>query len=117
MALPLFPAIKLLALGSIKIVLLGAGALFLPVFTVRLVLGGTGESVRMAALWMQNHDMLTSKETDDFLQSLTRVQQAEFDSTQARGLLFEMIKKTVGGMGSSLAKMGNWLIRPFRSGK
>lgn len=101
MALPIVPALKLLALGSIKIIVLGVGALFVPVFTVKLVVGGMGESVKLAANWLHTQDKLSSNETDDLLRLLQKVQDAELERPQARALLFEMVKKTIFSMGTA----------------
>ena len=78
MALPVLPVLKLIALGTIKIVVLGIGALVVPVLTLRLVLGGTGESIRLAALWMIEHNQLEQQEADTFLESLGKVQSAQY---------------------------------------
>lgn len=102
MPLPIVPVLKLIALGSIKIIVLVVGALFVPVFTVKLVVGGMGESVKLAANWMLSHDKLTTEETDDLLRLLQKVQDAELEKSQARGLLFEMVRKTLSSMGNSI---------------
>jgi len=115
MALPLVPALKLIALSSIKIVVLGLGAVIVPVFTVRVVLGGTGESVRTAAQWMRDSDKLTAAEADEFLSGLDRVQQADLSRGEARELLFSMIKKTVDGMTAGVRNGFAWFTGLFRS--
>lgn len=114
MAIPLVPVLKLLALGSIKIILLGVGALFFPVLTVRLIVGGTGESVKLAANWMQQHDKLSAAETEQFLQLLQKVQDAELEKSQARGLIMAMIGKTFSSMGNSIRNMLSWITGLFR---
>ncbi len=113
MALPLLPVLKLIALGSIKIVLLGIGALVIPVFTVRMVVGGTGESIRLATTWMVDHNQMSSEDAEHFLDSLTKVQQADFSREQARGLLFAMISKTATGTLNSIKTMGRWVVGLF----
>ena len=114
MALPLIPVLKLIALGSIKIVVLGIGALLAPVFTVRMVLGGTGESVRMAVGWMVDHHQLEKEEGDAFLHTLAKVQQADYTRGQARGLLFAKIKKTAFGAISSVKSVWQWMLSFFK---
>jgi len=114
MALPLLPVLKLIALGSIKIVVLGIGALIVPVFTVRMVVGGTGESVRLATQWMIEHDQISQEEADTFLASLTKVQQADYSRSQARGLLFAMIKKTALGTVNSIKNTWFWMVGLFK---
>jgi len=114
MAIPVLPVLKLIALGSIKIVILGLGALIVPVFTVRMVLGGTGESVRLATQWMIENDQIDQQEADTFLTSLSKVQQAQYSRTQARGLLFAMIKKTITGTSNSIKSMWRWMIGLFK---
>ncbi len=109
MALPLVPVLKLVALGSIKIVVLGIGALVVPVFTVRLVVGGTGESIRLATTWMVEHDQMSQPDADHFLESLSKVQEANFTRPQARGLLFAMIKKTATGTLTSIKNAWRWM--------
>ena len=114
MALPLLPVLKLMALGSIKIIVLGLGALIVPVFTVRMVLGGTGESVRMAVEWMIDHQQLEQVEADAFLSTLNKVQQANYTRAQARGLLFAKIKKTAGGTVTSIKSLWSWMLGLFK---
>ncbi len=109
MALPVLPVLKLIALGSVKIVFLGLGALIVPVFTVRLVIGGTGESIRMATQWMIEHGQMDQQEADVFLKSLGKVQQAEFTRAQARGLLFAKIKKSATGIFNIFKGVRGWL--------
>lgn len=109
MALPVLPVLKLIALGSIKIVILGLGALLAPVFTVRLVIGGTGESIRLATQWMIEHNQMDQQEADVFLQSLYKVQLAEFTRAQARGLLFAKIKKSTSSMFNLVKTARNWV--------
>lgn len=113
MALPLLPVLKLIALGAIKIIVLGIGALVVPVLTLRLVLGGTGESIRQAAVWMIERDQLEQQEADAFLQSLNKVQQAKFSRSEARGLLFAMIKKTVTGTVAGMRNGWRWMLGLF----
>ncbi len=114
MALPVVPTLKLLALSSVKVVVLGLGALIIPIQTVRLVVGGTGESVRIAANWMRDHEKLSGEETEQFMELLTRVQQAEYSREQARGLLFVIIKKSLAGMANSVSAAASWCARLFR---
>ena len=114
MALPVLPVLKLIALGTIKIIVLGIGALVVPVLTLRLVLGGTGESIRLAAHWMIDHDQLDQKEADAFLQSLSKIQQAQYSRSQARGLLFAMISKTVVGTVAGIRSGGRWMLGLFK---
>jgi len=114
MALPVLPVLKLIALGTIKIVVLGIGALVVPVLTLRLVLGGTGESIRLAALWMIEHNQLEQQEADTFLESLGKVQSAQYSRSQARGLLFAMIKKTVVGTVAGIRNSWRWTLGLFK---
>ena len=78
MALPLVPVLKLIALGMIKFVVLGVGALIVPILTVRFVLGGTGESIRLTTQWMVDNDKMNQQEADVFLSSLSKVQEADY---------------------------------------
>ena len=114
MAIPLLPVLKLVALGSIKIVVLAIGALIVPVFTVRMVVGGTGESIRLATQWMIDHDQISQREADTFLVSLSKVQQADFSRSQARGLLFAMIRKTAMGTVNSVKGVWQWMVGLFK---
>jgi len=114
MAFPVLPVLKLIALGAIKVIVLGIGALVVPVLTLRLVLGGTGESIRLAALWMINHDQLDQQEADTFLQLLSKVQQADYTRSQARGLLFAMIKTTAVGTLEGIRNGGRWMLGLFK---
>lgn len=113
MALPLIPVLKLIALGSIKIVVLGIGALLMPIFTLRTILGGTGESVRMGVEWMVDNQQLGQEEGDAFLATLDKVQQAKFTRQQARSLLFKKIRKTTTGTVTSIKSMWFWILGLF----
>ncbi len=98
MALPIMPVLKLMALGSIKIVLLGAGALVLPVFTLRLVLGGSGEPIRMVSHWLQRNNRLSDADYQQLNELVARLQQEEYSAQEARKLLFQMVKKSAMGI-------------------
>lgn len=114
MAFPIIPVLKLIALGSIKIVLLGVGALFVPVFTARLVVGGTGESIKLAANWLLQHGKLSATETEDFLRLLKKVRETELEKAQARGLLMAMMRKTIESMGAGVKYMLAMITGFFR---
>ena len=114
MSIPIVPLLKLIALGSIKIIFLGLGALIVPVLTVRLVVGGTGESIRLATQWMVDHGKMEQAEADTFLASLTKVQQADYTRAQARGLLFVKIKKTCMGTLTAMKSFSSWVISLFK---
>jgi len=105
MALPLVPVLKLIALGMIKFVVLGVGALIVPILTVRFVLGGTGESIRLTTQWMVDNDKMNQQEADVFLSSLSKVQEADFTRAQARDLLFSMLRKAAAGAVTSTTGM------------
>jgi len=109
MAFPLLPVLKLIALGSIKIIVLGIGAVLVPVLTVRMVVGGTGESVRLATQWMVKHGQMAQEDADSFLATLTRVQEAKYTRAQARGLLFAKIRKTTYGTVNGFKRLGSWI--------
>jgi len=115
MPIPIVPILKLIALSSIKIVALGIGALVIPVWTVRLVIGGTGESVRFATNWMVEEGKLPSSEANEFLQSLDKIQSVSMTRKQARHLLFSMIKKSLTGMAKSIGSLWGRVVRALKS--
>ena len=108
------PVLKLIVLGMLKFIVLGVGALVVPVLTVRFVLGGTGESIRLATQWMIENDKMSQQEADVFLGSLSKVQKTEYTRAQARSLLFSMLQKGAKGVVGSGKKMFQWMLGFFK---
>ncbi len=113
MALPIMPVLKLIALGSIKIMLLGFGALVVPVFTLRLVLGGSGEPIRMVSHWLQTNKRLSDTECRQLNELIARLQQESYEPAEARQLLFQMVKKSALGMFTATGQLMDAMLSFF----
>ena len=83
--------------GGEKVVMNG-GALVLPVFTLRLVLGGSGEPIRMVSHWLQRNNRLSDADYQQLNELVARLQQEEYSAQEARKLLFQMVKKSALGI-------------------
>jgi hypothetical protein len=113
MPLPIMPVLKLMALGSIKIVLLGAGALVIPVFTLRLVLGGSGEPIRMTSEWLQRNNRLSEEEYRQLNELVGRLKQEPYSAPEARKLLFQMVKKSALGIFTASGQLLDGMLSFF----
>jgi len=118
-ALPLIPLIKIIALGSLKVVFLFFGALFFPVLSLRFILSGASGMLLPVLDWLESQgriDKLRHRAVIDDIEALSAV---EFTRTEARRLLFKLIRKTVQNMGMAVitvpATLLRWITRLFNS--
>jgi len=104
-ALPLIPLIKILALGSLKIVFLFFGALFFPVLSLRFILTGASGMLLPTLDWMEEHGRIDSERHIAVIADLNALSEIEFSRAEARLLLFKLIRKTIQNM--TKAVIGN----------
>ena len=98
MALPLIPLLKLIALGSLKLIFLLFGAVFFPVFALRFILGGATGMLLPALDWLEEHDRLDPDRHKAIVDDLATMRDISFTRKEARHVLWTLIKKTMINM-------------------
>ena len=98
MALPLIPLLKLIALGSLKLIFLLFGAVFFPVFALRFILGGATGMLLPALDWLEEHDRLDPDRHRAIVDDLATMRDISFTRKEARHVLWTLIKKTMINM-------------------
>jgi len=98
MALPLIPLLKLIALGSLKLVFLLFGAVFFPIFALRFILGGATGMLLPALDWLEEHDRLDPDRHKAIVEDLDTMKNISFTRKEARHLLWNLIKKMMVNM-------------------
>ena len=95
MFVPLIAILKLIAIGSIKLIFLLFGMAFFPITALRFILGGATSMLMPTLDWMEQSSKIDSvrhQAVVDDLQALTDIQ---FSRKEARLLLWRLIKKMV----------------------
>ena len=117
MALPMLPLIKIIALGSLKIVFLLLGALFFPVTALRAILTGASGMLLPVLDWLEDNDRLEQDRHRAVVDDLEALSHVEFTRVEARHLLFGLTRKTVKNMGGAIlgipAVIGGYIGRLF----
>ena len=114
MALPLIPVLKILALGSLKIVFLLFGALFFPVLSLRFILTGASGMLFPTLDWLEDNGRIDSARHAAVIEDLNALSGIQFSRTEARHLLFKLIRKTMQGMATSVINMPGNIVRFFK---
>jgi len=118
MALPIIPLLKLIALGSLKLIFLLFGAVFFPVFALRFILGGATGMLLPALDWLEEHDRLDPTRHKAIVEDLAAMSAISFTRTEARHLLWTLIIKMMSNMLASLkayfTSAASWFNRMFK---
>lgn len=111
MALPLIPLIKILALGSLKIVFLLFGAVFFPVLSLRFILTGASGMLQPTLDWLETNGRLDPERHVAVIEDLNALGKIEFTRAEARHLLFKLVGKTIHGMVSAIVSLPATIVR------
>lgn len=98
MALPLIPLLKIIALGSVKLIFLLFGAVFFPVFALRFILGGATGMLLPALDWLEAHDRIDPTRHKAIVEDLDTMSNISFTRKEARHVLWTLIKKMMNNM-------------------
>lgn len=114
---PLMPAIKVLALGSIKFVVVGIGAAVAPVLTANFLVGLAAGTPLKYARFRHKKGRFTQPEIETIEAANKLVQQsisdkeAHLNRAEAREFLKEVLLGTLDGMKQSLLSVPGQLMR------
>ncbi len=114
MALPLVPILKIIALGSIKLVFLLFGAVFFPILALRFILGGASGMLMPTLDWLEEEERLAPERHKAIVEDLHALSSIEFTRKQARHLLFKLIKKSFANMWQMLCAIPDRLQHLLR---
>ncbi|MBX2886716.1 MAG: hypothetical protein KTR32_42610 [Granulosicoccus sp.] len=102
MALPLLPLLKIVALGSVKIIFLLLGSIFFPVYALRLILTGASGLLLPVLDWLESKERLDSARHQAIVEDLSTLSEVEFSRREARHLLLGLTSKTISNMGQAI---------------
>lgn len=100
--MPLIALLKLIALGSIKLIFLLFGIAFFPIYALRLILGGATGLLLPTLAWLVDNGRLDATRHDAIVADLVELIQVEVTRKEARHLLWELIKKTLSNFKNSV---------------
>jgi len=114
MILPLITVLKLIALGSIKLVFLLLGIVFFPIYALRLILGGATGMLLPTLAWLVENGRLDAERHLAIVSDLEELAQLKLSRAEARQLLWKLVKKMIGNMRQTLSNWVSWLTAQFR---
>lgn len=93
MVLPFIPLLKLIALGSIKIIFLLLGLVFFPVFALQFILGGATTMLLPTLNWLEENGRLEATRHRAIVSDLEELSNMGFTRKESRYLLWKLIIK------------------------
>lgn len=118
MALPLIPLLKILALGSLKIIFLLFGAAFFPVLSLRFILTGASSMIQPTLDWLEANGRLDADRHIAVIEDLNALSKIDFTRAEARHLLLKLIGKTFSNMWAAFlavpATVARWVAQLFQ---
>ncbi|MBX2823457.1 MAG: hypothetical protein KTR33_01930 [Gammaproteobacteria bacterium] len=113
MALPLLPLVKIIALGSLKLFFLLFGAIFFPIYALRLIMTGASGMLLPVLDWLEAEERLDSARHRAIVDDLSTLAEVTVTRAEARRLLFSLLAKTLSNMGQAIqgvpATLRGWL--------
>ncbi len=113
-AIPFVPILKLLALGSIKTILLFIGALVVPRWTLRLMIKGAAGIVLPVGEWLLERDKVDADTVASVQRELDVMLDVDYTREEARAILMSLVRKTVKSMVSTTANFVPSTMRFFK---
>lgn len=89
----LIPILKIIALGSIKLIFLLLGFAFFPVFALRFILGGATGMLMPTLDWLQENNKIDTDRHRAIMDDLSTLNTITFSRSEARLLLRKLIIK------------------------
>jgi len=114
-AIPFVPILKLLALGSIKIIFLFVGALVMPIWTLRLMIKGAAGLVIPVGEWLLEQDKVDQETVDSVRREVDIMLNVDYTREEARAILMKLVKKTVKSMADATVDFVPATIRFFKN--
>jgi len=113
MIVPFITLLKLIALGSIKLIFLLVGIAFFPVFALRFILGGATSMLLPTLDWLEKSEQLDAERHKAIVEDLDALTSISFTRKEARLLLWKLIVKTMNNLGTSLGNSVRWVQQLF----
>ena len=114
MIVPLITLLKLIALGSIKLIFLLLGIAFFPIYALRLILGGATGMLLPTLAWLVENGRLDAARHIAIVDDLEELAHINLSRSEARHLLWELIKKMIGNMHQTIRKWASWVKQQVR---
>lgn len=109
MIIPFISLLKLLALGSIKLIFLLLGIAFFPVFALRFILGGATSMLLPTLDWLEENDRLDGARHTAIVEDLNALSTLSFTRKESRHLLWKLINKIVDNFLASIGRSILWV--------
>jgi len=114
-AIPFVPILKLLALGSIKIVFLFVGALVVPKWTLRLMIKGAAGLVIPVGEWLLEQNKIDQDTVDSVKREVDVMLNVDYTRQEARAILMRLVHKTIKSMADATVGVVPTTIRFFKN--
>lgn len=117
MIIPFITLLKIIALGSIKLIFLLFGMAFFPVFALRFILGGATGLLLPTLDWLESQGRLDAQRHEAILADLDELINIKFSRSEARALLWKLIRKMLANSVSAIRRSTLWMLdivrKPF----
>jgi len=114
MIVPFITLIKLVALASIKLIFLLFGIAFFPVLALRLILGGATGMLLPTLAWLVENGRLDADRHLAIVDDLEELANINLSRSEARYLLWKLIKKTIENLRQTVREWGIWISLQIR---
>lgn len=109
MILPFITLLKLVALGSIKLIFLLFGIAFFPVFALRFILGGATSMLLPTLNWLEQNERLDETRHKAIVEDLDELSTLIFTNKEARQILWKLITKMTANFLGSVRRSFTWI--------
>jgi len=113
MIVPLITLLKLIALGSIKLIFLLLGITFFPIFALRLILGGATGMLLPTLAWLVENGRLEAERHIAIVEDLEELEHISLSRREARHLLWKLIKKMIANFHQTIRDWAAWISKRF----
>lgn len=114
MIVPLITLLKLIALGSIKLIFLLFGIAFFPIYALRLILGGATGMLLPTLAWLVDNGRLDADRHLAIVDDLEELVQIDLNRKEARHLLWKLVKNMLANLHQTIREWPAWVSRQFR---
>lgn len=114
MIIPFITLLKIIALGSIKLIFLLFGMAFFPVFALRFILGGATGLLLPTLDWLEAQGRLDGQRHQAILADLDELISIEFTRAEARALLWKLTLKMLANSVNAMRRSIQWMLDIMR---
>lgn len=115
-AIPIVPLLKLVALGSMKTILLGVGACFFPRVTLRLIVGSASSLIIPVLHWLSANGKLEVERLEALTAGLNEIGNYDYTAKEARTILFKLTKKSLLNVRDAIISLSISTVELVRRG-